>query len=202
MLKIIIDDYIPYIKGALDGVAEVRYLPHKEITPETVKDADALIVRTRTRCDEALLSGSKVRFIASATIGYDHIDAGYCLANGIEWTNAPGCNALSVAQYVASALSFWSNRRDKKLSDLTIGIVGVGAVGSKIASVSEGFGMKVIQNDPPRAEKEGGDGFVSLDDVCEQADVITFHTLLDVAGKYKTFHMAMRVSQLTSIRSG
>jgi erythronate-4-phosphate dehydrogenase len=190
ILKIIIDTYIPYIKGVLEDVAEVEYLSYKQMTPASVADADALIVRTRTQCNETLLAGSKIKFIASATIGYDHIDARYCSEHGIKWTNAPGCNALSVAQYMASALSLLAQKSNFDLSDKTMGIVGVGAVGSKIAELAKSFGMRVLLNDPPRARKEGNEGFVSLAEICKQADIISFHTLLNVSGEDTTLHLA------------
>lgn len=189
-MKIIIDTYIPYIHGALESVAEVVYLPYQQITPEVVKDADALIVRTRTQCNASLLDGSRVKFIASATIGYDHIDAAYCKANNITWTNAPGCNALSVAQYIASVLCMVCERNHYCLRQKTIGIIGVGAVGSKIAKLAEGFGMKVLLNDPPRADKEGSEGFASIEQIYEEADFITFHTLLSKDGPHPTYHLA------------
>lgn len=189
-MKILIDKYIPYLQGAFDNVAEVYYIAHNEFTPERVKSADALIVRTRTKCNKQLLEGSNVKFIASATIGYDHIDGKYCDENGIKWTNAPGCNALSVAQYVASALCFLSKKNKFSLFDKTIGIVGVGAVGSKIEKLAKSFGMKVLLNDPPRARKEGNLDFVRLKDICEQADIITFHPLLNIDGDDKTYHLA------------
>lgn len=189
-MKIIIDSYIPYIKGALDDVAEVEYIDYKNINKISVKNADALIVRTRTHCNQSLLDGSQVKFIASATIGYDHVDADYCAANGIKWTNAPGCNALSVAQYIASALSYLAKKNNFNLSCKTMGIVGVGAVGSKIELLARSLGMKVLLNDPPRQRKEKENKFVSLDTVCKKADIITFHTLLNIDGEDKTFHLA------------
>lgn len=191
-MKIIIDSYIPYIKGVLDAVAEVSYMSYDKMTNETVRDADALIVRTRTRCDAQLLNGSKVKFIASATIGYDHIDAEYCRRNGIEWTNAPGCNAVSVAQYIASALSFLADKHGFDLHTKTLGVVGVGAVGSRIAELGRSFGMNVLLNDPPRARREGEDGFVTLNEICEQSDIISFHTLLNMTGKDATYYLADR----------
>jgi erythronate-4-phosphate dehydrogenase len=103
-MKLIIDDKIPYIQGAFEDVAEVIYLPGSKTTPEIAKDADAIITRTRTICNEKLLSDSTVKFIATATIGFDHIDTDYCDTNGIKWTNAPGCNSKSVEQYIASTL--------------------------------------------------------------------------------------------------
>lgn len=189
-MKIIIDKYIPYIKGAFEGKADVEYLAYNEFTPETVKDADALIVRTRTKCNSELLENSKVKFIASATIGYDHIDGKFCNAANIKWTNAPGCNALSVAQYMASALYFLNRKNNFKFEDKTIGIVGVGAVGSKIEKLAGSLGMKVLLNDPPRSRREGNVNFVRLKDICEQADIITFHTLLNMDGHDRTYHLA------------
>ena len=130
--KIIIDANIPYIRGAFDSVAEVEYLVAKEITHEKVIEADALIVRTRTQCNAELLDNSKVKFIATATIGIDHIDTEYCDTHGIKWTNAPGCNAESVAQWVGSALAVWANKQGCSLVGKTIGIVGHGHVGKRV----------------------------------------------------------------------
>lgn len=189
-MKIIIDDKIPYIQGALEPFAEVLYLAGNKTTPEIVKDADALITRTRTICNKALLEGSNVKFIATATIGYDHIDTKYCEQNGIQWVNAPGCNSKSVEQYIASALMALAEKKNFKLTEKTIGIVGVGNVGSKVARLCEIFGMKVLLNDPPRQRAEGGNGFVSLDKILEQADIISLHVPLNPDGEDKTYHLA------------
>lgn len=111
-MKVIVDNKIPFIREAIEHIAdEVVYAPGNAFTPELVKDADALVIRTRTRCDRALLEGSQVRFIATATIGFDHIDTAYCREAGIQWANAPGCNAPSVAQYLHSALLLLSTLR-------------------------------------------------------------------------------------------
>ena len=189
-MKIIIDDKIPYIKGALEPFAEVIYLPGNKTTRDVVKDADAIITRTRTICNEKLLAGSSVKFIASATIGFDHIDTNYCGRVGIIWTNAPGCNSKSVEQYIISALLVMAEKKGFILSEKTIGIVGVGNVGSKVAHCCESLGMKVLLNDPPRARKEGLNGFVELDEILEQADIITMHVPLNINGIDKTFHLA------------
>lgn len=190
-MKIIIDNKIPYIKEAVQGIAdEVIYAPGKDFTPELVKNADALIIRTRTHCNRELLEGSRVKFIATATIGFDHIDTEYCQQAGIKWRNAPGCNSASVAQYIQSSLLVWKSIRNKRLNELTIGIVGVGNVGSKIAKVAQDFGMRVLLNDLPREEKEGSEPFISLNKIAEECDIITFHVPLYKEGKYKTFHLA------------
>lgn len=189
-MKIIIDDKIPYIKGALEPFAEVIYLPGNKTTPEMVKDADAIITRTRTICNEKLLAGSTVKFIATATIGFDHIDTKYCEQSGIAWTNAPGCNSKSVEQYIASALMALAEKNNFSLTEKTIGIVGVGNVGSKVARLCEILGMRVLLNDPPRSRAEGGKRFVELDDILEKADIITLHVPLNPDGIDKTFHLA------------
>ena len=189
-MKIIIDKNIPYIKGALDGKTEVEYLTYKEMTPEAVRDADALIIRTRTKCNHKLLEGSKVKIIATATIGYDHVDTKYCDENRIKWANAPGCNALSVTQYMASVLIHLAENNKFDLSSKTLGIVGVGNVGSRVAKLAEGFGMKVLLNDPPRAREEGEEQFVSLKEIAEKADIIAFHPFLNFEGIDKTYHLA------------
>lgn len=188
-MKIIIDDKIPYIQGAFEGVAEVVYLSGSKTTPEVVKDADAIVTRTRTICNERLLAGSTVKFIATATIGYDHIDTDYCDAAGIRWTNAPGCNSKSVEQYIASTLMVLAERKSLQLKDLTIGVVGVGNVGSKVARICDLFGMKVLLNDPPRERAEGSAAFVSLKRVMDEADIITLHVPLNMKGEDATFHL-------------
>jgi len=189
-MKIIIDDKIPYIEGALEPFVEVVYLPGSKTTPEVVKGADALITRTRTKCNRQLLEGSNVKFIATATIGFDHIDTEYCREAGIEWTNAPGCNSGSVEQYISSALAVLSQKHNFSLSGKIIGIVGVGNVGSKVARIAEAYGMKVLLNDPPRERAEGKGDFVSLDEILKQSDIITLHVPLNMTGEDKTFHLA------------
>jgi erythronate-4-phosphate dehydrogenase len=188
-MKIIIDDKIPYIQGAFEPVAEVIYLPGSKTTPEVVKDAEALVTRTRTICNEKLLKGSSVKFIATATIGYDHIDTDYCKQAGIRWTNAPGCNAESVNQYIASSLFSWSLKNRQELAGKTIGVVGAGNVGSKVARMCETIGMRVLLNDPPRERTEGPEKFTRLARIQEEADIITFHVPLNLAGDDKTFHL-------------
>ena len=188
-MRIIADNKIPFLKGVLEAFAEVVYAPGNEISAAMVKDADALIIRTRTKCNAGLLDGSKVKFIATATIGFDHIDTDFCASKGIEWTNAPGCNSGSVMQYIAAVLAHLSNKYFFKYSEKTIGIVGVGNVGSKVARLASLLGMKVLLNDPPRERKEGKGEFVSLKNIQEEADIITFHVPLNKSGADKTHHL-------------
>jgi len=188
-MKVIIDNKIPYITGALEPFAEVIYLSGKNTTPEIARDADVIITRTRTKCNEQLLSGSSVKMIATATIGYDHIDTNFCEQNNIEWTNAPGCNSWSVAQYIMAALHTLAKEKNLPLYKMTIGVVGAGNVGSKVARLCNALGMKILINDPPRARVEGNEGFATIEEIQQNADIITFHTPLTRNGEDKTFHL-------------
>ena len=167
-MDIIIENHIPFIHGKLEALGHrVSYLPPEDFTPEAVKDADALIIRTRTRCNAALLAGSRVKHIATATIGTDHIDLDFCRQAGIRVDNAPGCNAPAVAQYVLSTIAA------VRPQALTIGIVGVGHVGSIVNRWALSNGFRTLLNDPPL----GLD--TPLETLAAEADVITFHTPLD-----------------------
>ena len=191
-MKIVVDNKIPYIKGVLEPYAEVVYLPGSSTDAAVVRDADALVTRTRTMCNRQLLEGSSVRLIATATIGFDHIDTAYCEEHGIQWVNAPGCNAESVNQYMASALVTFASGKGLVLKGKTIGIVGVGQVGSRVAKTCEILGMRVLLNDPPRARKEGPEAFVTLDTIQSQSDFISFHVTLNMEGVDRTWHMVNR----------
>ena len=136
--------------------------------------------------------------IATATIGFDHIDTAWCEANGIIWKNAPGCNSWSVKQYIASVLVSLARRHGLDLSAMTLGVVGVGNVGSKVAEIASLLGMKVLLNDPPRARAEGSAGFVSLDELMERSDIVTLHVPLTMEGEDATWHLfdAARIARL------
>ena len=178
-MKIVADTNIPFLKGVLEPYAQVEYLDGRSIDHNAMLDADALIIRTRTKCNEETLKGTKVQMIASATIGTDHIDLEWCAQNGIDVQNAEGCNAGGVADYVFSALFGVASRRAIKLKGKVIGIIGVGNVGKKVEQMARNLGFEVLLNDPPRARKEGPEGFVSLDELLARANVVTLHVPLD-----------------------
>ena len=175
-MVVLIDKYIPFLQGVLDGVAEVRFLEPEDFTSDTVRNADALVIRTRTRCDASLLDGSNVRFIATATIGTDHIDLAYCHAHNIQVVSCPGCNAQAVCDYIEEVLKYQLSIVNYQLS---IGIVGVGHVGSLVAKMAERRGLQVVLNDPPRG---------LFGDV-RACDIITFHTPLTRDTEYPTYHL-------------
>ena len=191
-MRIVVDSHIPHIQGLIERHAQVLYLEPGDITREAVRDADALIVRTRTRCDAGLLDGSRVRFIGSATIGTDHIDLDYCARHGITVRNAPGCNAPAVAQWVLCAIAAWMRHWGITTpSGLSLGVVGVGHIGSIVARWARQLGFTVLLNDPPRESAEGSaDGFFSpLDLLQRQCDIITFHTPITRGGQWPTWHL-------------
>lgn len=190
-MKIVIDDKIPYLHGQVERLFdEVVYLPGAAIGPADVRDADALMVRTRTRCDRRLLEGSRVRFVATATIGYDHLDTAWLDAAGIGWTNCPGCNATSVAQYVESAVILMEREGLLSPRGSVAGIVGAGHVGGAVAGVLRARGYEVLLNDPPREAAEGGDDWHTLEEIAERCDVVTLHTPLTRDGRWPTYHLA------------
>ncbi len=188
-MKIIFDRNIPFISKPLSSIGEAIPMTGTEITNETVKDADAIIIRTRTRCDATLLKDSKCRFIGTATIGTDHIDLPYCASRGITVANAPGCNAPAVAQWVLSAISTYLGDT-RSLSDITLGVIGAGNVGSVLIRWAEGLGIKTIVNDPPiQRQSSGSYRFSSLSDIADKCDVITVHTPLTRTGDHPTYHL-------------
>lgn len=190
-MNVVIDEKIPYLKDALEAMGHsVLAKPGVDICAGDVADAEALFVRTRTRCDASLLDGSSVRFIGTATIGYDHIDACYCAANSIEWTSAAGCNSGAVLQYVQSVVYAWSRERGVPVEGLSLGIVGAGEIGTKVALWARRAGMRVLLNDPPRAQREGAGGFFSLECVAGECDIITFHPTLVRNGNFPSYHLA------------
>ena len=177
--QVVIDKGIPFLEGVFPPEIEVLYLSPEQITSEAVRCADALFIRTRTQINKELLHGSNVRFVATATIGFDHIDQDYCREAGIHWVSCPGCNAQAVCDYVEEAIA--SVKSDK--NNLTVGIIGYGHVGKLVAQMAQRRGYKVLLSDPPL-----GIG-LSLQELVPQCDVITFHTPLTRDGEHRTYHM-------------
>ena len=194
-MQVVIDKGIPFLDGVFPSDIEVLHLSPEEITPCAVRNADALFVRTRTRINKELLQGSKVRFVATATIGFDHIDQSYCREAGIHWVSCPGCNAQAVCDYVEEAIASSPHRLSGVPDDacimgcsfasspITIGIVGYGNVGKLVAQMAENHGYRVLLSDPPL-----GIGS-SLKEIAPQCDVLTFHTPLTYDGEYPTYHL-------------
>lgn len=195
-MKIVADDKIPFIQGNLETIAdEVIYKPGAQITPSDVRNADALIVRTRTKCNKQLLNGSTVRFIATATIGYDHLDVDYLKFKGIEWENCPGCNATSVAQYIYSCLLLLEKEKGLQLHGTNVGLIGAGHVGTAVKRAVTPLGVQVLLNDPPLAERLARSGkphdeYLPIDVLQQTCDILSFHTPLTYNCPHATFHLA------------
>lgn len=175
-MRFVADIAIPYM-DILRDYADCTFLKASDITLEAVRDADALFVRTRTLCNDALLEGSRVSLVASATIGTDHMDIDWCLSKGIRVVNAPGCNSSAVRQYLFTALYALARRKTISLQGLTLGVIGVGHVGSKVADFGERLGFRVLRNDPPREELEPYNAhlFTFLEQLLAQSDIVTLH---------------------------
>lgn len=208
-MKIVVDRDIPFIQGVFEPHADVLYLPGKDFTNDNIKDADALVIRTRTRCNAALLEGTSVKMIATATIGMDHIDLPYCAFAGIEVSNAAGCNAGGVMQYVFTALYALAEKKvillpvkschglhcTRVTGDTAVvsklGVIGVGNVGSRVANMGEYMGFEVFRCDPAKEREQtltfnSGNlhlkdfkDYYSLDYVLENSDIITIHSDLN-----------------------
>lgn len=182
-MKIAVDPNIPFIRRPLaEGLGA---LLTDDLTPGGVADVDAVITRTRTRCDAALLEGSRCRFVGTATIGTDHIDITWCRSHGIQVANAPGCNAPAVAQWVLSAIRETGGYRGR-----TLGVIGAGNVGSILIRWARGLGMDVLVNDPPLERRLPRlHDYSSLGEIARRADVITVHTPLTTSGECPTHHL-------------
>ena len=178
MLKVVVDKYIPFVQEVLTPYAEVVALEPDAITADTVRNVDALIIRTRTSINASLLDGSSVQFVATATIGTDHIDTDYCDAHRIKWVSCPGCNAQAVCDYIEECL-----REVALPMNASVGVVGIGHVGSLVAEMAKRKGYRVLLNDPPKHLGE------SLGEIAEKCDFITFHTPLTKDGDFPTYHL-------------
>ncbi len=193
-MKIVIDKFVPYLAEVLAPYAEVVEVDGREFPKEILGDADGLVVRTRTRCNEALLGGAcKLRFVGTATIGYDHIDRPWLASQGIRFTSAAGCNSRAVLQWVAAALAHLSAKQGWTPQERTVGVVGVGHVGRLVADYARSWGFRVLCSDPPREQAEGlgrGEGFVPLEELLSQSDIVTLHTPLTRTGNHPTLHLA------------
>ena len=188
-MKIVADVNIPFVRECFSSVGQVQTLSGRDITPAAIADADALLVRSITPVNEALLSGSRVRFIATATIGVDHVDVPYLREHNIGFGSAPGSNANSAAEYVIAALLEIGRKHRIALEGKSIGVIGVGNVGSRVARKCEALDMRVLRNDPPLQRQTGDPKYVPIESL-HDCDFITIHTPLTKEGIDKTFHLA------------
>jgi len=189
-VKILVDENMPYARELFSRLGDVKAVPGRPIPLAELDDADALMVRSVTKVNETLLSGKSVKFVGTATAGTDHVDDAWLAQAGIGFSAAPGCNAIAVVEYVFSSLLMLGERDGFALKDRTVGIVGVGNVGGRLQKRLEALGIRTLLCDPPRADRGDEGDFRTLDELVEQADVITFHTPLFKDGPYKSLHLA------------
>ncbi|MDO9463693.1 MAG: 4-phosphoerythronate dehydrogenase [bacterium] len=188
-MKIVVDENIPFAKEAFSTLGKVETSHGREITPQKVEDADVLIVRSITKVNSELLEKSQVKFVGTATIGLDHIDVEYLKKRNIGFASAPGSNSNSVSEYIACGLLYTANKLYLNLCNLTIGVVGVGSVGSKVAKKAKALGMRMLLNDPPLFERTGNIKYRPIQELMANCDILTFHVPLERQGKYPTYHM-------------
>lgn len=189
-MKILVDENMPYARELFSRLGEVRAVPGRPIPMDALSDADALMVRSVTKVNEALLGDKSIEFVGTATAGTDHVDQAWLQQAGIGFSAAPGCNAIAVVEYVFSALLMLAERDGFALTDRTVGIVGVGNVGGRLQKRLEALGIKTLLCDPPRADNGDAGDFRALDELVAQVDVLTFHTPLYKEGPYKSLHLA------------
>ncbi|MBE5252276.1 MAG: 4-phosphoerythronate dehydrogenase PdxB [Enterobacterales bacterium endosymbiont of Blomia tropicalis] len=189
-MKILVDENMPYARELFSRTGNVLAVPGRPLPEAGLADADGLMVRSVTNVNEALLAGKPVKFVGTATAGTDHIDEAWLQQAGIAFSAAPGCNAIAVVEYVFSSLLLLAERDGFQLRDRTVGIIGVGNVGGRLQKRLDAWGVKTLLCDPPRAERGDEGDFLSLDDVVNQADILTFHTPLFKDGPYKSWHLA------------
>lgn len=199
-MKLVVDANIPAAEACFGAFGTLTRVAGREISAADVADADALIVRSITQVDRALLAGSQVGFVGTCTIGTDHVDQAFLAEQGIDFASAPGCNAEAVVDYVLSSLLTLAEREGWSLAERTVGIVGVGNVGSRLLARLTGLGLTVLACDPPRAEREGPEGFSALDELIARCDVLCLHTPLVTSGPNATRHLldAQRVDELAA----
>lgn len=197
---IVADQVIPFIGEMYDGLADVRAVDGHAFTPQLVRDADILLVRSVTPVTRQLLEGSRVTFVGTATIGHDHVDLPYLDQASIRFVSAPGSNANSVSEYVTAALCEASRRRHMPLEGKTIGVIGVGNVGRRVVTKMEALGLRVLRNDPPVQRATGDPGFVPLDEAL-RADIVTCHVPLTKTGPDPTHHL-IDGARLARLRDG
>ncbi len=189
-MKILVDENMPYARELFSRLGEVKPVAGRPIPVDELADAQALMVRSVTRVNASLLSGTAVKFVGTATAGTDHVDQAWLDEAGIGFSAAPGCNAIAVVEYVFSALLMLAERDGFTLKNRTVGIVGVGNVGSRLQARLEAWGVRTLLCDPPRAERGDAGDFRPLEALVREADILTFHTPLFKEGPYKTLHLA------------
>ena len=189
-VKIVCASSVLFGREAFQTLGDTVILPDQAIQNSDLKDADALIVRSKTSIDEKLLEGTPVCFVGTATAGTDHMDLDYLDHMMVAWCAAPGCNANSVSEYVTAALLCLAQRHGMDLAGRKLAVVGVGQVGGRVVVKAEALGLKPLRNDPPLQLVTKDPEFLPLDDVLRDADICTLHVPLTDRSPFPTRHLA------------
>ncbi|OON39113.1 4-phosphoerythronate dehydrogenase [Izhakiella australiensis] len=200
-MKILVDENMPYARELFSRSGEVTAVPGRSIPEDALQHADGLMVRSVTKVNQALLAGTPVKFVGTATAGTDHIDESALAQLGVAFSAAPGCNAIAVVEYVFSALLLLAERDGFALTDRTVGIVGVGNVGARLQQRLQALGIRTLLCDPPRADRGDSESFQDLDSLIGAADILTFHTPLYKEGPYRSWHL-MDEARLQALKPG
>jgi erythronate-4-phosphate dehydrogenase len=200
-MKILADLNILFAAEAFSQLGHVVLVKGRDITRASLGDTDILLVRSTTPVNKELLEKTPVKYVASATTGIDHVDIAYLRNNHIGFSHAPGSNAESVAEYVISALVHCVQKKEKKLGDMTLGIIGVGNVGSRVVRLARALGIRCLLNDPPKKEVTGNESYLPLSTVLKESDIVTLHVPLYNDGRYATFHM-INAGFVSSMKKG
>ncbi|ORT49826.1 erythronate-4-phosphate dehydrogenase [Vibrio sp. qd031] len=192
-MRIVIDENMPYAQALFSQLGEVIALPGRTITADDLIDVDGLMIRSVTKVNQELLRhANKLKFVGTATAGKDHVDEALLAEKGIHFTAAPGCNKVGVAEYVLSCLMVLTQEQGSSIFDKTVGIIGLGQVGSYLAKCLQGLGIKVLLSDPPLEQQGDTRSFTALDSLLQQSDVITLHTPITRDGEHPTYHLLNR----------
>ncbi|MDR3431330.1 MAG: 4-phosphoerythronate dehydrogenase PdxB [Rouxiella aceris] len=200
-MKILVDENMPYAVELFSRLGEVQAVPGRPIPKDALANADALMVRSVTKVNESLLTATPIKFVGTATAGTDHVDDSWLQQAGIGFSAAPGCNAIAVVEYVFSSLLILAQRDGFSLRDKTVGIIGVGNVGSRLNARLQALGIRTLLCDPPRARHEGSDAFSPIEQLVAEADILTFHTPLNQSGADKTYHL-VDAAMLAALKPG
>lgn len=200
-MKILVDENMPYAEQLFQQLGEVKKVPGRPLPIDELNDTDALMVRSITKVNASLLAGKPVKFVGTATAGFDHVDIEWLAQEKIGFSSAPGCNAIAVVEYVFSSLMVLAEKEGFQLTDKVVGIIGVGNVGGRLATRLRALGINVLLCDPPRADNGDNETFHSLETLIKEADILTFHTPLNKSGPYNSYHL-INVSNLENLVDG
>jgi erythronate-4-phosphate dehydrogenase len=201
-MQILADQNMPLVEEFFSEIGQITRFTGRELSPEQLRDTDVLLVRSITQVDQTLLNtADKLKFVGTATIGTDHIDQQLLSDKGIAFSSAPGCNATAVAEYVIASLFALAQEDGFSLKGKTVGVVGVGNIGSRLVTKLEALGCHVLLCDPPKQDNGQLEQGVNLEHILENADIVSFHVPLVKEGNYKTRHL-LNANNLPKLKEG